>query len=323
MISLIIPTCGRLGSIRRLLADLSAVGYFGRSDMEIIVVDNNRSPSDALFSSVRSAGALYVYQPRRGQAAALNKGIRVAAGSLIAFCDDDIRVNDPMWIDRLSSHFKDPKIGYVAGNVLAHELVTKAQRLWEKKGGLSKGILMRRFDRDFFMRFSFRGPPLRFIATGANCMIPRSILFEVGGYDERFGVGSKVGHSQSYEMCYKIIRADYDAVYEPSAVVTHHHPETVSGLRGRMFRYGVGDTAVQFHFLLTYGDLRGLFEAFGARHFHLSANLIRSLMGRYPMPASTVIASLAGSMLGPVIYTYATIEAFFARTRHGQETRFS
>jgi O-antigen biosynthesis protein len=322
-ISLIIPTCGRLGSIQRLLADFSAVGYCARSDLQIIVVDNNRTPSDALRTSVSSAGALYLYQPRLGQAAALNKGIGVAAGSLVAFCDDDIRVDDPLWIDRLSSHFKDPKIGYVAGNVLAHELVTKSQCLWEKKGGLSKGNLMRRFTRDVFMRFSFRGAPLRFIATGANCMMPRNVLFEIGGYDERFGVGSKVGHSQSYEICYKIIRANYDAVYEPSAVVTHHHPETLSALCDRMFRYGVGDTAVQFHFLLTYGDVRGLFEAFGARHFHLSANLIRSLLGRYPLPASAVIASLAGSTLGPMIYTYATVHAFFERTRHDQETRFS
>lgn len=301
-VSIIVPTCARQQSAIHLLDELVCHGIVARLDVEILFVQNDAIADDDLRDRVEESGAIYIHQPRRGQAAALNMGIKKSQGKIIVTIDDDVRIVDGGWLDRLISHFDDGRVAYVAGNVVATELRTPAQRAWESKGGLSKGKDFRKFDKEFFEMKSFRGLPLRFVACGANAALRRDVLSKVGLYDERFGVGSFVGHSQSHEICYKILREGHVAVYDPLAVVEHEHPQSWAELRKRMYHYGIGDTAIQMHFFLSYGDYRGLREALLGRQLYLLGNLLRRIAGRYPMPMNTIFASMFGAMLGPAIY---------------------
>jgi len=313
LVTLLVPTRGRCSSLQRLLADLDRFGYFKRSDVEVVVIENVADADPHIRQVVERYGARYANQGRPGQAAALNLGIELARGELVAFTDDDVRIVDSDWLDRLASHFSDSSIGYAAGNVLAAEVRTCAQQMWERKGGLSKGPSVRRFGQELFRTPRLAGVPLRLIACGANSMIRRRILEKVGGYDERFGVGAPVGHAQSHEICYKVLRAGYDALYDPRAIVLHHHPETLRELRRRLFQYGIGDTAVHFHFFLHYGDVWGLVEALGGRHVYLLRNLVRRALNRYPMPASMILAGLAGATMGPLVYAKVSVGPYFRR----------
>ncbi|ULJ77365.1 glycosyltransferase [Rhizobium sp. C104] len=314
-ISIVVPTFDRNSSALELLGDLKRLGVLERDDVEIIFVQNNAALNVDLKSRLELLGARCLHQPKRGQAAALNCGILGSEGDVVVFIDDDVRLIDGQWLNKLVAHFADPKIGYVAGNVIAAELISLPQISWEAKGGLSKGAEFKRFDQSFFKSPRFGGVPLRFVACGANSAIRKSILLDVGLYDERFGVGSAVGHSQSHEICYKVFRAGYDAVYDTNATVSHVHPQTWADLRKRMYNYGVGDTAVQLHFFIKYGDFRGLREAFLARHAYLLGKLFKRLRGNYPMPMSAILAGLAGASAGPFVYLRACIQASWAQYR--------
>ena len=60
-----------------------------------------------------------------------------------------------------------------------------------------------------------RPVPLLF---GAAILAKRVMIEDVGGLDERFHM-----YGEDYEWCLRIVRAGWQLIYEPAAVVTHHH----------------------------------------------------------------------------------------------------
>lgn len=306
--SIVIPTTGLRPSIQLLMSDLETAGYLDRPDIEVLVVENSDRPNPEFTRKMAKWEVRHLLEPKRGQANALNCGVSASEGKYIVFTDDDVRIKEGPWLETLSGHFRNrDNVGYVAGNVVASSIETPVQALFEKKGGLSKGLNLRVFNQAFFKRFRLCGVPLRHIACGANSMVPRSILEIVGGFDPLFGCGSKVGHGQSHELVYKILQAGFDAVYEPAAIVYHAHPRTRKELRRKLFDYAIGDTAVHLHFFVKYADFRGLIEAFFARHVYLLKNTLLRLLGRYPFPLDLMAASLLGATLGPFVYLRARL----------------
>jgi len=308
VISLVVPTTELSSNLIDLLEDLSSCGYFDRNDIEVIIVENSKQSCKDLNDKVTGYGAKYTFQPVSGQAAALNKGISEASGEYIAFTDDDVRIQNRRWLDQLKEAFeKYPDLGYASGNIKAFSMSTPVQKMWENKGGLSKGNSSNYYTEEFFHQKRWKGLPLRFIAAGANSMIPKNVLKEVGNYNELFGCGSPVGHSQSHEICYKVLQKGYSSYYDANAIVLHNHPETEKELLKKMYDYGIGDTAIQLHFFWEYRDWGGLSEALLGRHLYLWKNLLKRTMGKYPLPAKYIVAGMLGAALGPFVYLKSRI----------------
>jgi glycosyltransferase involved in cell wall biosynthesis len=90
-ISVVIPTYNKAALLRETLD-----GVFRQSvkDFEVIVVDDGSADDTA--EVVRTYGRVrYEHQPNQGPAAARNKGVKLARGELIAFCD-----HDDVWNER-------------------------------------------------------------------------------------------------------------------------------------------------------------------------------------------------------------------------------
>jgi glycosyltransferase involved in cell wall biosynthesis len=97
MVSVVVATRDRTISPARCLDSVLASVY---PNFEIIVVDNDPTSSataDLIESRYRDRGVLYVREDRRGLAAAHNRGITMAAGSILAFTDDVVVV-DRDWL---------------------------------------------------------------------------------------------------------------------------------------------------------------------------------------------------------------------------------
>jgi GT2 family glycosyltransferase len=225
-----------------------------RHNVEVVVVDNN-SMGEATSRVCQGFPIKYILETKAGKSAALNCGIRNSAGDYIVLIDDDVVVCSESWIDDLlQNYLSDDKIGYVSGNVKAYKVETVAEKMWEKKGGLSKGNVRKTFGPDFFNKFRFAGVPVRLIGAGANCMIPKKILYEIGLFDELLGPGSLVGGGESLDIVYRILQRGYYAKYDPHAIVLHVHPESISDLRSKLFHYGIADSALH---TLEVTQLRG------------------------------------------------------------------
>jgi GT2 family glycosyltransferase len=53
--------------------------------------------------------------------------------------------------------------------------------------------------------------------SGACILLKREVLERLGGFDERFHM-----YAEDNELCLRILRAGWEIVFEPSAVVIHH-----------------------------------------------------------------------------------------------------
>lgn len=302
LISIVIPTRNRSSRLNGLLCSLKAYGYFDSDDCEIIVVENAPEAFEQTRRLVESYRVSYVQETKPGRSAALNRGIKVANGKYLIFLDDDTQLDNYYWLDYLLKNFEDDRVGYVSGNVVAFTIDAESQRIWEKKGGLSKGNSRQEYCHSWFVAPRLFGVPIRKVAAGANCAIPKNVLTDVGLYDEMLGPGAVIPHGESLDICYRIMYAGYSAVYEPRAIVKHHHPESLNELSEKLFIYGLGDTAVHMKFFWEYNDSRSFLEAIAGRNLLWFTRLVLSLLGRYPLYPRLIIVSMWGAFLGPLRY---------------------
>ena len=116
--SIIIPTYNRADELRETIRSIATLNVAG--DWELIVVDN-KSPDHTRQvveqeSTSFPARLRYLYEPEQGRYAALNTGIRAAAGKIIATTDDDARV-EPDWLTRAKAGLEAHGCDYVGGKV--------------------------------------------------------------------------------------------------------------------------------------------------------------------------------------------------------------
>ncbi len=312
-ISLIIPTKDRPDNVDRLLGSLQDFGYLERSDFKPVVVDSSSTPDTRQVTL--SYPAEYIPAKGLGKSTAMNLAIDNLPSKYIAFLDDDIVVLNSQWLDRLMSNFSEESVAYVSGRVIAAETTTEAQEKWEKKGALDKGTKRIVAGPEFFNRFYLHGVPVQLVTMGANHVVKREVLQEIEGHDERFGPGEPIGGAGAdLDLTYKVLQHGHTVVYDPTAVVAHHHPDTMEELKSKLYVYGISDTAIHTKFFVEFGDARSLFQLV-YRPGQNASRMLRSLAGRYPLPANILLAGIAGNLIGPYEY--------FKHRNHPRRTDFS
>jgi hypothetical protein len=197
----------------------------------VIVVDN--APATGAAEDVaRRTGARYVRELRPGLDWARNRGIREARHHLLAFTDDDVRV-DRGWLGAIARGFAEPGVGLVTGLVAPGELETSAQLAFEYRyGGMGKGCTPRTFDRD-------RLGPAGLIAAhqvgvGANMAFRRTVFDRIGGFDTGLDVGTPARGGGDLDMFHRVLGAGARARYEPAALVWHHHRREAPALERQL-----------------------------------------------------------------------------------------
>ncbi|MBE9178455.1 glycosyltransferase [Oculatella sp. LEGE 06141] len=256
-VSVVICTRDRPEPLARCLQALQTLSH---PPSEIVVVDNAPASDTTRQQVAQMPGIRYVVEPRPGLSIARNTGIEHSTGEIIAFTDDDVQVH-PDWIKRLQQGFHDPKVMVVTGLVLPVELDTKAQLLFEKRWGFSRGYQPLVFDQQFFEQTQHRGVPVWHIGAGANMAIRRQAFDLVGDFDERLGAGAS-GCSEDSELWYRVLAAGWSCRYEPTAVVYHQHRRDLQGLGYQLHQYMRGNAAsllIQFAESGHWGNLHRLF----------------------------------------------------------------
>ena len=245
-VSVIVATHDRPASLAGTLDSLLVMDY---PSYEIIVVDNVPSTSAAadLVTQMcaREPRVRYLREDRPGPAAARNRGLMEASGTLIAFTDDDVLV-DRHWLVALVEAFdKADNVGAVTGLACAAELDTPAQVWFEQTSGWSG-----RLDRRLFDIFENRPKSPFFpyscgmVGTGANMAYRASVLREIGGFDPALGAGTPSLNGEDIALFFEVLIRGYRMIYEPSAIVHHFHRREYAALRKQMYSYGAGMTAI-------------------------------------------------------------------------------
>jgi GT2 family glycosyltransferase len=251
-ISVVIATRERPAQLARCLESVTRLRY---PRYEVIVVDNDPS-DDAAEQMVRmrfGSCVTYLREPRRGLAAAHNRGLAEACGRIIAFTDDDVIV-DPDWLAAIAEGFAaHDDVGCVTGLIVPAELETPAQVMLEAHGRFAKGFSQRRYSLDPDHRTSHGGrcearslgdPLFPFTAgrfgSGANMAFSSALLRSLGGFDAATGAGSFARGGDDLLAFFRTIAAGRALVYQPSSIVWHHHGRTEEALERQAYGYGVG-----------------------------------------------------------------------------------
>lgn len=120
-VSIIIPTYNRCESLWRTLESILQQKVGDKLIYEVIVVDNNSSDKtkEVVYSYIPmfDTRLKYIFEPNQGRSYALNSGIKVATGELIAFTDDDCILKNN-WLKIISERFCDKEIDYLCGRVI-------------------------------------------------------------------------------------------------------------------------------------------------------------------------------------------------------------
>jgi glycosyltransferase involved in cell wall biosynthesis len=128
LVSVVIPVFNGERFLREAVQSVLAQPY---SSIEIIIVDDGSTDGTATVARSLSETVRYLHQTNQGPAAARNRGIEQAQGSLIAFADADDLWPETKLALQLPYLIRDPKIDIVLGRI--------QQVLWsETVNGLSE-----------------------------------------------------------------------------------------------------------------------------------------------------------------------------------------
>jgi len=208
-VSVIIPTRNRLRLLKRAIGSVLAQTY---KDLEIIIInDNSDDETDGYLNVNKINNLRYIrLEQKSGGAVARNIGIRAAQGDYIAFLDDD----DEWLPEKLSKQVECLKQNKLIG-------ICYTGRRIIKNDDSIKGIVK---------SYSFSFPPEKehdraimndnFVGVTSSVMIPRYILLQLNGFDE------KLPCYQDYELFIRILK-NYEAAGINEPLVNYYIEKNV------------------------------------------------------------------------------------------------
>lgn len=310
-ISVIVPTRERPERLRTALGSILDCGY-PRERYEIVVVDNAPVTDETarLLSEefgVESPRVRYLREDAPGSASARNRGLRDVEGELVAFTDDDVRV-DHHWLTELARGFTiEPDAACVSGLLVPWELESAPQLWFEEYGGFSQGFDRRVYDLD---EHRPSDDPLYPYAAGRfgtanNLAFRRSTLLALGGFDPALGNGTPALGGVDFEMLLRTILRGHRILYQPAAIVHHLHRVDYQSLQRQIYAYGAGLSAVM---LKTLGsDPHLIPDFFLARlprgiMFSMNPRSSKNQNKRAGYPAELTRLEIRGMLAGPLLY---------------------
>jgi GT2 family glycosyltransferase len=288
---------------------------------EIVVVDNSPVDPGAVPTVLATIGASvpvrYVLEPRGGLSWARNAGWNAATADIIAFLDDD-EIPDKHWLAELIRGFAArPDVGCVTGMVLPAELRTEPQQWFEGLGGFRQG---RGFAQEVFEPGHPQSPiyPFPPFGAGANMAFRRGVLADIGGFDVSLGAGTPAKASEDTLAFARTRLAEHTIVYQPTALVSHYHRETLAELKTQLHNYSIGTTA--HYTALIMWKPRLLLSLLRLLPHAVKDNLpwkdpVRAATIRNS-PPMLVITQFAGMLKGPLAYVKSS-----RRQRNLESTR--
>lgn len=184
---------------------------------EVVVVDNGSTDGTAAGLRHYSWARVVSHERNLGFAAGCNSGAAVASGDVVVFLNNDTLLPS-RWLDPLLAPFADPGVGatgprsnFVSGPQLVEPVDYDPTRMPE----------LNRFARSW--RDVHRGRTTEVTRLVGFCLaVRRDLLEELGGFDERFGLG---GHEDD-DLCLRISAAGRRLLIADASFVHHHGHRT-------------------------------------------------------------------------------------------------
>ena len=272
-ISVVVCTYNRAALLEKALRSLFAQKPAGLS-YEIVVIDNNSADeTPQLVESLKAESPVTLRsfrETRQGNAYARNAGVDQAAGSIVAYIDDDV-IADENWVAVMSDAFaREPDVSFVGGKILPvwesdpPSWLTSAH--WAPLALLDYGN----------EPLSIAGTSPRGLLT-ANIGIRKAVFDEVGGFLTSLQrVKGGIGSMEDTEFLLRVCRSGKRGKYLPDLITwAWVDPERTTKAYHRRWHTGHG------HFYAVMNDPeweRSSFGLFGVPG-HLYRETVKNVVG--------------------------------------------
>ncbi|MBE6968990.1 MAG: glycosyltransferase [Ruminococcaceae bacterium] len=206
-VSVIINTYNRGQHVKRLLDCLSRQTY---ENFEVIVV-NGPSTDNTDEVLAQYASAIRVGRcPEVNLCVSRNIGVRMAAGEILAFIDDDAVPGDEYWLENAVPYFEEPQVAVLGGTV--HRIFGPEFRygIFSIFGQNNRTVLpMPIPEKDMEPGWYRHG-------MGCNFFLRRSAVMEVGGFDLYYAY-----YLDETDLCLRLQQAGHRVEYSRRVTVLH------------------------------------------------------------------------------------------------------
>jgi glycosyltransferase involved in cell wall biosynthesis len=263
-VDIVIPTRNRGALIEGALTSVCQSSY---PTFTLWIVD--QSDDDATKQVVAAHAAKdprirYLRATSRGANFARNEGVAMGTSELIAFIDDDCRVDED-WLTQMVAELEEPGVWAVFGRVLPDNMAPGIAAgmpvigaLAINGGEVSPAIPMALKDAPERRVYEHNRFDLSF-GHGANMGWQRSAFLHVGGFDGLIGAGGPLGTWDERDAGYRVLSTTKGRiVYTPRAVVHHRHWRGWHEVRAAYQGYAIGTGAAAVKYLRC-GDWGGLY----------------------------------------------------------------
>jgi len=198
---------------------------------EVVVIDQSdiQNSEFAAWTDHSRCSVRYLWEPARGLSLGRNTGIAASTGQILLFIDDDVLV-PPEWFGRIVRSLRRAgERAVVTGRTVAGEP--------EVPGAFAPSL---HIDPRPTVH---HGRPGRDVLLPMNMALYRSAIAEVGGFDERLGVGTRFPSSEDNDFGFRLLEAGFDIVYDPEVLVVHRAWRRPQALLPLRWAYGRGQGA--------------------------------------------------------------------------------
>jgi GT2 family glycosyltransferase len=220
-VTAVVPVHNRADLLRRMLETAAAQTL---PFEEIIVVDN-ASTDDAAATAAVFHCRIIRNSTNAGFARAVNAGWQAAATEWVAILNSDVEL-DPEWLARLMECAMRMNASFATGLIVdaesravidgTYDLVSRAGCAW--RVGHGQTITPQSSSRIA-------------IAPGTACLFRRSVLEQLGGYEESFE-----SYLEDIDLGLRCVQHGTSGVFVPSAIAWHHGSATLGRWNPRLVR---------------------------------------------------------------------------------------
>ena len=218
LMSVIITTCNRSGSLLKTLNSIISQEIDPDIDYELLILDNCSSDDTkekvGSYASNFSGKMRYLYEPKRGKVFALNKGVENAKGEILVFTDDDV-ILDTKWLSSIWRCFKKYNCDGVGGRILPVYPPNTPQWVKDHHNLITGPLVMYDLGED---AKRYETPMHEFL--GANYAFNRRVFDDCGLF--RTDVGPGIAYvGEDTEFVNRAFKAGKNLYYCGQALVWH------------------------------------------------------------------------------------------------------
>ncbi len=187
---------------------------YPKEKVKVLVVD----ASEDLSTQSLLQGLPIDFVRFKGNApAAYNLALKLVQSELVGFIDGDAKA-DPDWLREVVKGVGDDAVAGAGGPILT----------WNREGVVPRAI-------GYELESRYNNPRAVVRTSTTNLVLKRSVLEEVGGFDQRLDTGYDA------DIGFRIVKRGYKIAFEKDAVVYHRHRSTLASYWKQQYAYAKND----------------------------------------------------------------------------------